>query len=171
MMIVNGASQPDVAVWTSTVAVDAYTDYYFWSWVAASFDRSPTVLGFDINGTPIGTDFTVEIPSTDPANPPLGTWQLFYAHWNSGATTTANVSIVNHNIAYGGNDFALDSIGLDRVRPTGGTDTTVDDPILGEPVRSLEQTIPEPSTLVLLAAGLLATLVGSPRRRRGAARR
>lgn len=38
------------------------------------------------------------------------TWQNFYAVWNSGPVTSANICIVNQNTAQSGNDFAVDDI-------------------------------------------------------------
>jgi hypothetical protein len=130
MMIVNGADVANVNVWTSpasgTIAVVPFTDYYFSAWVASAYPTSPAILNFSINGTPIGVPFTA---STTP-----GLWQQFYASWNSGASTTATLSLVNQNTAGSGNDFTLDDIVLDTIRPTN---------------------VPEPVTMLLLGSGLI----------------
>lgn len=58
-------------------------------------------IEFSINGSPVGT-------ATAPAS--TGVWQPFAADWNSGASTSATITIVDLNTAFSGNDFALDDI-------------------------------------------------------------
>ena len=137
MMIVNGADVGGDNVWASTANVTANTQYYFSVWIASSYPVSPAVLQFSINGTPLGGPFT--------ASTTVGLWQQFYAPWNSGFSTTANLALINQNIAFTGNDFTLDLFVLDTARPN------------GTPVS-------EPSTLLLLGSGLLG-LVGYGRKR------
>lgn len=110
MMIVNGSLTSGDRVWQEeNLSVLPNTTYYFSTWIAASFPASPALLDFSINGEKLGETFT--------ANAAPGTWQQFFATWNSGANTTATLALVNQNTAFGGNDFALDDIVLDTIRP------------------------------------------------------
>lgn len=102
MMIVNGSSAPNVSVWCETINVVPNTDYAFGTWIAGLNNGSPAILQFQINGSLIGPPFTASTTSC--------LWQQFYAVWNSGANTTADICIVNQNTTVGGNDFALDDI-------------------------------------------------------------
>jgi len=132
MMTINGAEIADIDVWFETVSVVPDTTYYFSTWIASSYPTSPAMLDFSINGASIGSTFDA---STTP-----GVWQLFFASWFSGASTTAHLSLVNQNTEFGGNDFALDDIVLDAVAPPGGTDVS--------------NSVPEPITLALLGVAL-----------------
>ena len=51
-----------------------------------------------------------------PFSAPLGTavWAVFEDVWNSGASTSAKISVVNLNTQFGGNDYALDDIAFSR---------------------------------------------------------
>lgn len=110
MMIINGSEVGGERVWFQDgISVLANTTYFFSTWIRTSFDQSPAELNFSININAIGTTFT--------AGTIADGWQQFYATWNSGAATTADVALVNQNLAFSGNDFALDDIMLDTVRP------------------------------------------------------
>jgi gliding motility-associated-like protein len=102
MMIVNGSPTANEIVWSTTVNVTPNSNYAFSTWVEALGTRNPAQLSFSINGTVIGATFTPSLPSC--------TWTQFYETWNSGANTTATISIINRNQVLVGNDFALDDI-------------------------------------------------------------
>lgn len=109
MLIVNGATVGGVPVWAQTgISVVANTTYFFSAWVASSYPTSPAILDFSINGVTVG-GLT--------ASTTTGLWQQFYATWNSGANTTANLSLLNNNTAFSGNDFTVDDIMLGTLRP------------------------------------------------------
>jgi gliding motility-associated-like protein len=102
MMIVNGAGTPGLNVWCQTINVVPNTNYAFSCWVTSVAAGSPAILQFSISGNLLATPFTA--PGT------VCQWQQFYATWNSGSNTTANICIVNQNTTLGGNDFAIDDI-------------------------------------------------------------
>jgi gliding motility-associated-like protein len=102
MFVANGASVPNINVWSQTVPVTPNTDYLFSFWaMRVSNDPNPANLQLYINGVPIG-----------PVNSTGGicTWVQAADSWNSGAAVSAVLSIVNQSTAGSGNDFALDDI-------------------------------------------------------------
>jgi hypothetical protein len=106
MMAINGIGSPGIVVWSQNVPVTATTNYEFSAWVASWYPESPAQLQFLINGSQIGT-FT--------ASSTTGLWQQFEAVWNSGASTSASIEIINLNADAQGNDFALDDLALRSV--------------------------------------------------------
>ena len=102
MMLINGSPVADVNVWRQTVTVAPNTNYAFSTWVQALWPPNPAQLKFSINGNDVGALITASLPTC--------TWTQFYTTWNSGTATSADISIVNKNIAVIGNDFALDDI-------------------------------------------------------------
>ena len=103
MMAINGATSAGLVVWAQSVQVTANTDYEFSGWVASWYFISPAQLQFSINGSPVGT-FTASSTS--------GLWQQFTVVWNSGASTSANIEIIDLNTEDNGNDFSLDDLAL-----------------------------------------------------------
>jgi hypothetical protein len=144
MMTINGADIANVQVWSDTVSVVPETQYYFSTWIASSHPTSPAMLDFSINGASIGTTFAAAATT--------GLWQQFYTSWYSGVNTTAQLSLVNQNTIFYGNDFALDDIVFDTIVPTLATDVGND--------------VPEPASWPLLAAAIGASLVAGSRKRR-----
>ncbi len=102
MLLVNGATTPNVSVWCQTVNVTPNTNYAFSTWLATLTANNPAQLQFSINGVLVGSVFTASLTNC--------IWQQFYNVWNSGANTTANICVVNQNTVASGNDFALDDI-------------------------------------------------------------
>jgi len=107
MLMINGAQQADVNVWSQTVTVSPNTDYAFSAWLENITTVNPSILQFSINGHPMGNLLT--------ANVNFCIWDQFYTVWNSGSSTTAVISIVNQNTIFSGNDFALDDISFSPV--------------------------------------------------------
>ena len=124
-LIVNGAEDSTLAVWSETLNVTPGTIYNFAAWGASSYSESPANLSFKINGVEIGT---LQLPST------TGEWTQFGATWDSLALTSATLSIYDLDTDYSGNDFTLDDISFEPARTT--------------------QATPEPMTLVLFGSGL-----------------
>ncbi len=100
MLIANGATTANTKVWSQTVSVEANSTYAFSLW-AASLYPTPAVVDFLVNGVSIGSR---SAPTT------LARWKELQATWNSGSTTTATITIIDSDLAYAGNDFALDDI-------------------------------------------------------------
>lgn len=102
MLVVNGSGVPNTGVWCQTVNVIPNTSYEFSTWVTSVVTSNPAELQFSINGDLLGNTF---------AAPSSGCiWEQFFEIWESGGNTSAEICIVNQNVAVGGNDFALDDI-------------------------------------------------------------
>ncbi|MCS7469553.1 PEP-CTERM sorting domain-containing protein [Stieleria sp. ICT_E10.1] len=143
MMMVNAdrGDNPNLMVWSQTVAVISNANYDFSAWIstwAIAGNLNVSRLDFLINGSSIGKQTA---PST------TAVWEQFSTTWNSGASTSALIQIyeVGDEIGFpgGGNDFALDDISFRPVNP-----------------------VPEPTSLAIFGVMGLATL--SVRRRRWA---
>jgi len=112
-MMVNGsaATSPPVVWQQGPVTVLPNTDYYFSAW-AMSLNNVPPYaeLRFSVNGTQVGTTAILTAGPSSTAGIAPSNWVRFYGVWNSGSTTSAIVSIVDNQLAAGGNDFGLDDI-------------------------------------------------------------
>lgn len=102
MMIINGAGVGNVNIWKQTVTVTPNTDYMFSCWLASVTPTNPAQLQFFVNGVQIGAVFQATSINCN--------WNMFYNLWNSGANTTAVISIVNQNTVLSGNDYAIDDL-------------------------------------------------------------
>lgn len=107
MMLVNGASVPDINVWKETIKVTPNTNYAFSTWIEALYPPNPAQLSFSINGSDVGNLITASLPTC--------TWSRFFTTWNSGNNDSATIAIVNKNTQVQGNDFALDDISFSAV--------------------------------------------------------
>jgi hypothetical protein len=103
MMIVNGATSPDVNVWEQSLSIFPNTEYEFSFWLAecsSTPNEYQANLETFINGISIG--------KIEPNQP--GQWIEFSKLWQSGANTTATIRIVDIETAVSTNDFAIDDI-------------------------------------------------------------
>ncbi len=111
MMAVNGAVVADQIVWTRIVKVAPNSPYIFSAWVS-NWDVNPShpvaKLEFRLNNVLAGT---FNAPSS------AGVWARFSTGWYSGAANKLKITITNQDLAYTGNDFALDDISLIRNKP------------------------------------------------------
>lgn len=100
--IAKGASSLNDYVWRQTINVQANTDYQFSAWVVSLVDSSSAKLQFFVNGIQLGNVIQPEVSS--------GAWKQFYELWNSGASTTIDVAILNKNSTNNKNDFGIDDV-------------------------------------------------------------
>ncbi len=112
-LMVNGsaAATPPVIWQQGPVTVLPNTDYYFSAWAVSLNTVAPFAkLRFSVNGIQVGT--TADLPAGPSSNAEISqsNWVRFYGMWNSGSTTQAIISIVDNELAPGGNDFGLDDI-------------------------------------------------------------
>jgi hypothetical protein len=108
MYIANGATAPKTKVWSETVPVASNSTYVFSLW-AASLYATPAVFNFYINGVLLGSRS---------APVAVAKWKELQVSWNSHAATSARLTIVDTDLADGGNDFALDDIALSGANPS-----------------------------------------------------
>lgn len=106
MMIVNGSGSAN-NIWCQQINVVPGTDYIFTAWAASVTTENPARLQFSINGNLLGAPFQAAASTC--------TWNRFFATWNSGAETTAQICIANVNLTPRGNDFAIDDITFNEV--------------------------------------------------------
>ena len=148
MMVGNGSSTAGDVVWQSgPIAITSGTDYFFEAFVANvccndtyGGGNSSPVLTFSVSldGGPTNDLATLSIPLN-----PAGQWYGLSTLFNSGAATTATLSLVNANTEPAGNDFALDDVFL-------GTQSSV---------------VPEPATWAMMLLGFGAIGLTSRRRK------
>ena len=109
MMVCNGASSANTVVWSQTISIVPNTNYNFSAWVASTENMNAgdeAQLQFSINGSLIGSVFNAPLTG--------GNWVNFFTNWNSGANTSATITIVDQN-TIGNNDFALDDIFFQQI--------------------------------------------------------
>jgi len=109
MMMVNGHPPPaGSVVWSETVSVVPNSLYTFSAYAAPNAPGGPT-LNFTVNGTQVGGTLAVSNAA--------GTWTRFAGTWNSSASTTAILRIVQVGVG----DFSLDDVSFSG--PAAGTVT------------------------------------------------
>ncbi len=106
MMVVNGAAQLQ-NIWCQDVCVDPDGSYLVNAYAASVNPGSPGILQFSIDGTTIGD--ILNLTSSTCA------WEYFEAEREASGETTVTFCVTNQNTAAGGNDFALDDIGMFRL--------------------------------------------------------
>jgi hypothetical protein len=99
MMVVKGATIPNVLVWAQIIAVEPNHKYDYASYISSWSAASPARLDVRVNGTSVGT---ITAPSTP------GVWAPFSVTWDSGSNTSAIIELRNLSTSGVGNAFALD---------------------------------------------------------------
>jgi hypothetical protein len=110
MLIVNGATQENLVIWSQTVNVSPNTTYQFGLWAKSVFNKKGAVLEILINGENITNAVKLGKNTED--------WTQVLSNWNSGNSTKATISIKNKNVVGVGNDFVIDDIEFSGVRPS-----------------------------------------------------
>lgn len=101
MLVANGATTTNTAVWSQTVSVMPNTTYRFTVQASSVYPASPAQLVLSVNGSMSGATTL---------NTTACSWQTLSYTWNSGSATTATLSIYDMNMDASGNDFAIDNI-------------------------------------------------------------
>ncbi len=109
MLVVNGATATNPAVWRQTSAIASNTAYRFQAWVGTAVAGGPANLLLLVNGVPAGPSFVL------PDAP--GSWVLWEQPWTSSAGGNYTFEIINANTSRFPNDFYLDDIGLLQAWP------------------------------------------------------
>ena len=102
MLIARSNNSPNTNTWKQTVNVQPNSNYIFSAWVQSVLSPNNTQLQLSINGN------TALDSISTPAS--TCTWKQYFVTWNSGANTTATLSIVNKGNPAGTDYFALDDI-------------------------------------------------------------
>lgn len=127
MMIVNGDDVGGKIVWsgTSDTALTVGDTYGFSFWVASVYPTSPAILTAQVTLT----SGTQTLGFMTPTPGPAGNWTQFSGTFTASAPSvppTGDFSLINLNLAFQGNDFALDDFRLVRLgsalaAPDGGS--------------------------------------------------
>ncbi len=137
-MIVNGTGVPNTIVWSQNITVKPGTNYNFSAWVMTLVASSPAKLQFQINGVTIGSVFDAPTATQ--------TWQNFANTWNSGASTTATITILNQNTTLAGNDFGIDDISFIEICGTTQPNLGPDKLLCGVGTVNVDTNVPHTAT-------------------------
>lgn len=114
-MMINGSPTPSTIWSQNNIAVQPNTTYYFSAWGLTLVNGNNAALQFSINGAQVGSIASLPNGTTSAPYP----WERFYGQWNSGNNTSVNLSVLNLQLANGGNDFGLDNISFGTFAPIG----------------------------------------------------
>ena len=110
MMVLDGATEADQAIWRTDLAVEAGQHYDFSFWAAATswnfnpvgWDYGAPQLALKVNGVIVADPFLL--------NGPVAGWTGFSAGWAATETATVRFELVALSTNYWGNDLAIDDI-------------------------------------------------------------
>jgi len=102
-------------VWEQTVAVVPGIDYALTYWLANSYSANLASIQLYINDVAIGAP--VSAIGT-------GTWLEVSRAWNSGASTSAKITLKDLTRLYNGDDFVIDDISLMNTEAIGSDSAT-----------------------------------------------
>lgn len=122
MMLVNGATAPNVTLWEQTVTVKPNTNYVFTIWIQPFVNSDWPRPQITINNEEVLNLLNVGSSCT---------WMRFKTTWSSGNSTTAQLRIVNKSTLLNGNDFALDDIKFEEITiRRDSVQISVEDPVV-----------------------------------------
>lgn len=103
MMVVDGSTlnAGNDIVWSQTIPVTANENYTFSYYLESVVPQNPAQIDVVINGTVIGSA-TAGATTCD--------WVEYSYQWNSGISTSAQISLFNRTVTSAGNDFAIDDL-------------------------------------------------------------
>lgn len=109
MMVVNGSTNANAAIWSQTYTMAPNSTYKFEYWVTSLSSTSPAQLIsiFQVNNVLYGQNEFAPVTNC--------TWEKKCRVWTTNASPASiTISIYNQNIATTGNDFAIDDISFRR---------------------------------------------------------
>jgi hypothetical protein len=86
MLVVNGATSGNPAIWRETVSLDANTSFSFRAWVGTAVAGGPANLLLKVDGVQIGSSFV--LPNE------TGAWVLWEQPWTPSAGSTHTFEII-----------------------------------------------------------------------------
>ena len=106
-MIINGAPQAGVVIWSQSVSVLQNADYEFSYFLQSVRPEAPSQLQLYINGVMAGPIYY--------ASSTTCIWKKYIYNTNSGSNNILNLELINMNTIANGNDFCLDDIAFRQV--------------------------------------------------------
>ena len=103
MMVANGSDDTTAIVWEGSLTQDLVIgeQYDFSAWVANVYPSSPAILTFKVGSQVIGS---LTLSTT-------GVWERLYGSFTA-TEVNPKLTLTNAQAALGGNDFAIDDIGV-----------------------------------------------------------
>ena len=107
MMVVDGSTSNagNDIVWSQTIPVTANQDYTFSYYLESVVAQNPAQIDVVINGTVVGSAT---------AGSTICNWVQYSYLWNSGSSTSAQISLFNRTVTSAGNDFAIDDLSFSQ---------------------------------------------------------
>jgi len=107
MMVADGSTSNggNDSLWSQTIPVTPGEDYTFSYYLESVVAQNPAQIDVVINGTVVGSAT---------AGATACTWVQYSYVWNSGANSSAQISLYDRNLLSAGNDFAIDDLSFNK---------------------------------------------------------
>jgi hypothetical protein len=119
-MIINGAPQAGVVIWSQSVSVIPNSNYEFVYFLQSVRPEAPSQLQLYVNGEMAGPIYS--------ASSTTCIWNKYIYNTNSGSNNLLNLELINMNTVANGNDFALDDISFKQILSATSTQNVVVSP-------------------------------------------